>query len=183
MPTRATNASAARPAAARSEKRAPRVAVVMGSESDRETVAPAVAVLDDFGVAREWRVLSAHRTPEEAAAFARGAAEAEFAVVIAAAGGAAHLAGVLAAHTTLPVIGLPVKSAALGGLDSLLSMAQMPPGVPVATVGIDGARNAGLLAVAILALQDQALARRLADFRRSQAERVLASDARVRSGA
>jgi len=160
---------------------APRVAVVMGSDSDREVVAPAVAVLDEFGIGREWRVLSAHRTPEQAVAFARGAAEAGIAVIIAAAGGAAHLAGVLAAHTILPVIGLPVRSPALGGLDSLLSMAQMPPGIPVGTVGIDGARNAGLLAVAILALQDPALAGRLAEFRARQAQRVLDADARLRA--
>lgn len=160
---------------------APRVAVVMGSESDRDAVAPAIAVLDEFGVARQWRVLSAHRTPEEAAAFARGAAEAGIAVIIAAAGGAAALPGALAACTTVPVIGLPVRSAALGGLDSLLSMAQMPPGVPVGCVGIDGARNAGLLAIAILALADPALRDALADFRRRQGERVLASDARLRT--
>ena len=155
------------------------VAVVMGSESDREVVAPALAVLDEFGVPRQWRVLSAHRTPEEAAAFARGAASEGVGVIIAAAGGAAHLPGVLAAHTVLPVIGLPVRSPALGGLDSLLSMAQMPPGVPVGTVGIDGARNAGLLAVAILALGEPRLASALADFRKRQADRVLQSDARV----
>jgi 5-(carboxyamino)imidazole ribonucleotide mutase len=155
------------------------VAVVMGSDSDREVVAPAIAVLDEFGVPRQWRVLSAHRTPEEAAAFARGAAASGVGVIIAAAGGAAHLPGVLAAHTVLPVIGLPVRSPALGGLDSLLSMAQMPPGVPVGTVGIDGARNAGLLAVAILALAEPRLADALGEFRRRQAARVLEADARV----
>jgi phosphoribosylaminoimidazole carboxylase PurE protein len=155
------------------------VAVVMGSESDREVVAPALAVLDEFGVPRQWRVLSAHRTPEEAAAFAAGAAAAGVGVIIAAAGGAAHLPGVLAAHTVLPVLGLPVRGPALGGLDSLLSMAQMPPGVPVGTVGIDGARNAALLAVAILALGEPRLSQALLEFRRRQAERVLQSDSRI----
>jgi 5-(carboxyamino)imidazole ribonucleotide mutase len=154
----------------------------MGSESDREVVAPAGAVLDEFGVRWEWRVLSAHRTPEAAAEFARGAAARGVQVLIAAAGGAAHLPGVLAAWTTLPVIGVPVRSPALGGLDSLLSMVQMPPGVPVATVGVDGARNAALLGVAILALGDPALAEKLRAFRQRQAERVLKADARFRQG-
>ncbi len=156
-----------------------RVAVLMGSLSDREVVAPAVAVLQEFGVAPAWRVLSAHRTPEATAAFVRQAEADGTQVFIAAAGGAAHLAGAVAAQTARPVIGVPVRSPALGGLDSLLSTVQMPPGVPVATVGIDGARNAGLLAVSILALADPELAGRLAEFRQRQTERVLASDAQL----
>ena len=158
---------------------AARVAVLMGSLSDREVVAPAVAVLQEFGVAHAWRVLSAHRTPEATAAFVRQAEADGTQVFIAAAGGAAHLAGAVAAQTARPVIGVPVRSPALGGLDSLLSTVQMPPGVPVATVGIDGARNAGLLAVSILALADPELAGRLAESRRRQTERVLASDAQL----
>lgn len=158
-----------------------RVAVLMGSLSDREVVAPAIATLDELGVASTWRVLSAHRTPAQTAEFIRTAEAEGVQVFIAAAGGAAHLAGTVAAHTARPVIGIPVASPALGGLDSLLSTVQMPPGVPVATVGIDGARNAALLAVAILALADAGLAARLADFRRRQTEKVLASDAELRA--
>ncbi len=156
------------------------VAVLMGSLSDREVVAPAVATLAELGVAHTWRVLSAHRTPEATATFVREAEAEGTQVFIAAAGGAAHLAGAVAAHTAKPVIGIPVASRALGGLDSLLSTVQMPPGVPVATVGIDGARNAALLAVSILALADADLAGRLAAFRRSQTDKVLASDAELR---
>ena len=158
---------------------AARVAVLMGSLSDREVVAPAVAVLQEFGVAHAWRVLSAHRTPEATAAFVRQAEADGTQVFIAAAGGAAHLAGAVAAQTARPVIGVPVRSPALGGLDSLLSTVQMPPGVPVATVGIDGARNAALLAVAILALGEPRLSQALLEFRRRQAERVLQSDSRI----
>ena len=176
-------APAPRPGTATAAPAGRSVAIVMGSDSDREVVAPAVAILDRFGVPRQWRILSAHRTPDDAVAFARGAAGAGVAVIIAAAGGAAHLPGVLAAHTILPVIGLPVRSPALGVLDSLLSMAQMPPGIPVGTVGIDGARNAGLLAVSILALADPALASALEAFRAEQSERVLAADRRLREEA
>ena len=161
---------------------AARVAVLMGSLSDREVVAPAVATLEELGVPNTWRVLSAHRTPGETAQFVHDAEAEGVQVFIAAAGGAAHLAGTVAAHTARPVIGIPVASRALGGLDSLLSTVQMPPGVPVATVGIDGARNAALLAVAILALGDPDLAGRLADFRRRQTQKVLASDAELRGG-
>ena len=182
MPPRRSPApkSTHRPAAAR--RPGPRVAVVMGSDRDRAIVAPTIEVLKEFGVAHEWRVLSAHRSPDAAGAFAREAQGRGLAVVIAAAGGAAHLAGVIAASTILPVIGLPVRTEALNGLDSLLSTVQMPPGVPVATVGIDGARNAALLAIAILALQDPALAERLVDFRRRQSERVAAADAHLQEG-
>jgi 5-(carboxyamino)imidazole ribonucleotide mutase len=142
----------------------------------------AVEALDRFGVPHEIRVLSAHRTPDETVAFARGAAERGVEVIIAAAGGAAHLAGVVAAVTILPVIGVPVALANLGGLDSLLSMVQMPKGVPVAVVAIDGARNAGLLAVRIMALGDPALARELAVFTEEMAEQVREQDRSVQAG-
>lgn len=155
------------------------VAVLMGSESDRDVVAPALAVLDELEVGAQWRVLSAHRTPGAVADFAREAKAQGISVIIAAAGGAAHLAGVVAAWTTLPVIALPIASKSTAGLDSLLSMVQMPPGIPVATVGVDAARNAGLLAAAILAVSDAALAERLEAFRQRQAARVLESDRRL----
>ncbi|MGI5877098.1 MAG: 5-(carboxyamino)imidazole ribonucleotide mutase [Christensenellales bacterium] len=158
------------------------VAVVMGSRSDYPVVQKAVALLESFGVAAEVRVLSAHRTPEEAAALARGARGRGVGVIIAAAGKAAHLPGVLAAYTTLPVIGLPVKTSLMGGMDSLLSIVQMPAGVPVATVGVDAAENAALLAVEMLAITDGELADRLADYRKSMADKVLADDANIRKG-
>lgn len=160
----------------------PAVAVVMGSRSDRTVVDQAVSLLRDFGIKTQVRVLSAHRTPEEAAAYAKGARDNGFSVIIAAAGKAAHLPGVLAAHTTLPVIGLPVKSSFLDGLDSLLSIVQMPPGVPVATVGVDAAENAALLAVEILAVSDEGLAGRLERYKKEMAARVLADDEQVRKG-
>lgn len=178
--TASTAAPMPAPTAAANTQPPSLVAVVMGTESDRDVVAPAGAMLDELGVTWQWRVLSAHRTPEAAADFARGAERAGLKVIIAAAGGAAHLPGVLAAWTTLPVIGLPVRSAALGGLDSLLSMAQMPPGVPVGAVSIDGARNAALLAAQILALADGGLRQRLVEFRARQTERVIAADERFR---
>jgi 5-(carboxyamino)imidazole ribonucleotide mutase len=156
------------------------VGIVVGSLSDREVVAPATAVLDEFGVPWEWRVISAHRSPEALAEYARTAEERGLRALIAAAGGAAHLPGVLAAQTILPVVGIPVADRNLGGLDALPSIAQMPPGIPVATVGIDGARNAALLAVAILALGDAALAARSRTWRRSQAEGVAEADRRLR---
>ena len=134
----------------------------MGSDSDLPTMAECARVLEDYGVAYDIRVLSAHRTPEEAAALrARGRGRAASRVIIAGAGGAAHLAGALAAHSTLPVIGVPLDSSPLGGFDALLATVQMPPGIPVATVGVGsmGAKNAGHLAVAILALQDDGAAR------------------------
>lgn len=143
----------------------PRVAVVMGSDSDYETMAPAVDVLERFGVPAAVQVLSAHRMPEEMIAFGKAAADEGFEVVIAGAGGAAHLPGMLASVTRLPVIGVPVALKALDGLDSLLSIVQMPRGVPVATVAIGGAENAGLLALRILALGDAALAAAMDDHR------------------
>ncbi|WP_322200139.1 5-(carboxyamino)imidazole ribonucleotide mutase [Acutalibacter intestini] len=138
-----------------------KVAIIMGSDSDINVVAPAKKRLDALGIPVEAHIISAHRTPEAAAAFAKAAAEEGFGVLIAAAGKAAHLAGALAANSTLPVIGIPVKSSTLDGLDALLSTVQMPSGIPVATVAIDGADNAALLAAQILALGDESLAARL----------------------
>jgi 5-(carboxyamino)imidazole ribonucleotide mutase len=151
----------------------PLVAIIMGSKSDWETMRQASEMLTRFGIAHESRVMSAHRTPADTAAYASGAIERGLQVIIAGAGGAAHLAGVIAAHTVLPVIGVPVTSA-LNGLDSLLSTVQMPKGIPVATVAIgpSGAANAGLLAVAILATSRPDLSEKLEAFRREQAERV-----------
>ena len=153
----------------------PLVAIIMGSKSDWDTMRNAVETLDGLGVPNEARVLSAHRTPHATAEFARGAAERGVRVIIAGAGGAAHLAGVIAAHTWLPVLGVPIQSK-LQGLDSLLSTAQMPGGIPVGTLAIGdaGAKNAALLAVAILATSDDALCQKLEAFRKKQAEAVLA---------
>ena len=139
-----------------------KVAVIMGSDSDLPVVQDAVITLKKLGIPVEAHVLSAHRTPAEAGQFAASAREEGFGVIIAAAGKAAHLAGVLAAHTTLPVIGIPIKGSALDGLDALLATVQMPSGVPVATVAINGAENAALLAAQMLALSDQELADKLA---------------------
>lgn len=133
----------------------------MGSDSDFPTVAPAIKRLKGFGIPVEVRVMSAHRTPDAAAAFSKNAKAEGFGVIIAAAGKAAHLGGVLAAHTTLPVIGIPVKSSTLDGLDALLATVQMPSGIPVATVAIDGADNAAILAAQMLALSDEAIAAQL----------------------
>jgi 5-(carboxyamino)imidazole ribonucleotide mutase len=155
-----------------------KVAIVMGSDSDEPVMRGAAEALDELGVGWEMRVLSAHRTPEDTMAYARDAASREMGVVIAGAGGAAHLAGIIAAVTTLPVIGVPIALSKLDGLDSLLSMVQMPRGIPVATVAIDGARNAGLLAARILALGDE----RLRDALVAHAER-LAHDVRARDRA
>jgi 5-(carboxyamino)imidazole ribonucleotide mutase len=152
------------------------VAVIMGSKSDWDTMRHAVETLDGLGVPNEARVLSAHRTPDATADFARKAADCGLRVIIAGAGGAAHLAGVIAAHTWLPVLGVPIQSK-LQGLDSLLSIAQMPGGIPVGTLAIGeaGAKNAALLAVAILALSDEKVRSNLDAFRRKQAENVLAA--------
>lgn len=153
-----------------------KIGIVMGSTSDWNVMSGATAILDEFGVEYEKRVLSAHRTPAELEKWASTARDRDFAAIIAGAGGAAHLAGVVAAFTTLPVIGVPIKSRSLEGLDSLLSMVQMPSGIPVATVGIDGAKNAALLAVAMLAIRDQELKERLDKFRENQARKVLESE-------
>ncbi|MEP0548244.1 MAG: 5-(carboxyamino)imidazole ribonucleotide mutase [Rhodothermales bacterium] len=160
----------------------PLVGIAMGSESDLPTMQAAADVLDQFGVPFEMRVLSAHRTPDRMTDYARSARERGLRVIVAGAGGAAHLPGMIAASTTLPVIGVPVQTRALNGLDSLLSIVQMPGGVPVATVAIGGAKNAGLLAVQILATSDLALADALAEFRVSEVERVEGMDERVRRG-
>jgi 5-(carboxyamino)imidazole ribonucleotide mutase len=157
------------------------VAVVMGSASDVPIMEGAVEALREFKIPVEVRVLSAHRTPDDAIDFARTAADRGLKVVIAGAGGAAHLAGVLAAATALPVIGVPIVFGELGGIDSLLAMVQMPKGIPVATVAVNGARNAGLLAVRMLALADPALAEALVAHREVMAAQVRASDAEVRA--
>jgi 5-(carboxyamino)imidazole ribonucleotide mutase len=153
----------------------PRVAVIMGSKSDWDTMQHAAQILADFGVEHECRVVSAHRTPDLMAQFAREAQGRGIEVIIAGAGGAAHLPGMVAAHTTLPVLGVPVESHTLKGLDSLLSIVQMPGGVPVATLAIGkaGAKNAGLLAVAILANHDDTLRTKLKDFRSAQTADVM----------
>lgn len=156
-----------------------KVAVIMGSDSDLDTMRPCMKRLRAFGVPCEVHVISAHRTPAAAEAFASGAAGQGFGVIIAAAGKAAHLAGVLAAYTTLPVIGVPVKTSMMGGLDSLLSMVQMPKGIPVACVAVDGADNAAILAVQMLALSDAALADKLAAFKREMAEEVMNKDKKM----
>ena len=145
----------------------------MGSKSDYEVMSGAMKTLEQFGIEYEKRVISAHRAPDALAEWTKGAKERGLSVIIAGAGGAAHLPGVIAAMTTLPVIGIPVKSKALGGLDSLLSIVQLPSGIPVATMAIDGAKNAALYAVSMLALQDEELACKLEAFRRKQTEDVL----------
>jgi 5-(carboxyamino)imidazole ribonucleotide mutase len=153
------------------------VAILMGSKSDWETMRHAVEALDELGIANESHVLSAHRTPDATAEFARKAAGRGLRVIIAGAGGAAHLAGVIAAHTWLPVLGVPIQSKALQGLDSLLSTAQMPGGIPVGTLAIGeaGAKNAALLAAAILATSEDAIRKKLEAFRKRQSESVLAA--------
>ena len=153
-----------------------KVAVIMGSDSDFPVVKNCIKTLKSFGVPVEVRVLSAHRTPDEAALFSRMARQNGFGVIIAAAGKAAHLAGVLAAHTTLPVIGIPIKSSTLDGLDALLATVQMPKGIPVATVAIDGADNAAYLAVQMLALSDSGLAQQLENFKQKMADEVMAKN-------
>lgn len=156
-----------------------KIALIMGSSSDADLVRPAEEVLRDFCVPYELHVFSAHRTPQEAAAFAKNAREKGFGVIIAAAGMAAHLAGALAAQTTLPVIGIPLTAKPLQGMDALLSTVMMPPGIPVATVGIDGAKNAALLGIEMLAIEDASLAEKLTHARKAQAESVKAADQKM----
>lgn len=158
-----------------------KVAIVMGSDSDLPIAQKAVDTLKVFGVPFEAHVFSAHRTPDEARDFARSAREKGFGVIVAAAGMAAHLAGAIAANTTLPVIGIPCRGGALDGLDALLSTVQMPSGIPVATVALNGGVNAALLAVEILAVEDGELTKKLADKRRTDAENVLKKDAALSS--
>ena len=153
-----------------------KVSIIMGSKSDWDVMSGACGILEEFGVPYEKKVISAHRTPQFFCDYMAGAKERGVGIVIAGAGGAAHLPGMAAALTDLPVIGVPIRSAALNGLDSLLSIVQMPSGIPVATMAIDGARNAAIYAVAILALHDASLAAALADFRKKQADKVLQTD-------
>jgi len=150
------------------------VAIIMGSQSDWETMRNAVEILDELGISNDARIVSAHRTPERLVEFAKGAKDEGFQVIIAGAGGAAHLPGMAASMTPLPVLGVPVQSKALSGQDSLLSIVQMPAGIPVGTlaIGTPGAKNAALFAASILALNDQALAKRLDDYRSAQTDSV-----------
>ena len=157
----------------------PQVAVIMGSDSDLPSLHPAVEILQQLGISVEVRVLSAHRTPLEMVAFAQQARERGFKVIVAGAGGAAHLPGMVASLTTLPVIGVPVQSRALSGVDSLHSIVQMPGGIPVATVAIGGGLNAGLLAAQILAVEGGALADRLETYRQSLHDMVVTKDSRL----
>ena len=156
-----------------------KVGVVMGSKSDLPVVDKAISLLKEYGVEVEVRVLSAHRCPEEARAFAASARERGFSVIIAAAGMAAHLAGAMAANTTLPVIGIPMRAAGSDGTDALLSTVMMPSGIPVATVAIDGAKNAALLAIEILAVADEELAEKLSAARAADTAKTLAADREV----
>ncbi|MBR6785375.1 MAG: 5-(carboxyamino)imidazole ribonucleotide mutase [Clostridia bacterium] len=156
-----------------------KVGIIMGSDSDLPVVEKAISTLKEYGVPYEVHVYSAHRTPEQSKAFSQSAIDNGFGAIIAAAGKAAHLAGAVAANTTLPVIGIPVKASTLDGLDALLSTVQMPAGIPVATVAIDGAVNAALLAIQILAVSDAELAKKLADARAAATEKVLAANKKI----
>ena len=156
-----------------------KVAVIMGSDSDFPTVSAAIKRLKALEIPVEVHVMSAHRTPHAAAEFAQNAVQKGFGVIIAAAGKAAHLGGVLAAHTTLPVIGIPIKSSTLDGLDALLATVQMPSGIPVATVAIDGADNAAILAAQMLALSDETLAAKLLEMKQQMADGVAKKDAAI----
>ena len=156
-----------------------KVAVIMGSDSDFKVVQNTILKLKEFNVPYEVHIMSAHRTPDEAAEFSKNAKNNGFGVIIAAAGMAAHLAGVLAAHTTIPVIGIPIKSASFDGMDALLATVMMPTGIPVATVAVDGAANAGLLAVQILALSDDNLSAQLENMKKEMAQAVAEKDADI----
>ena len=158
-----------------------KVCIVMGSDSDLKVMEGCVNKLDAFGVPYDVRIVSAHRTPAAAEALSKHAAADGYGVIIAAAGKAAHLGGVLAAQTTLPVIGVPIKSSFMDGLDSLLSIVQMPSGIPVATVGVNGAENAAILAVQMLALSEPELASKLDAFKAEMAQKVEAKDAKIRA--
>ncbi len=158
----------------------PKVAIVMGSDSDFDKLKSCIKVLKDFKIDTEVRVISAHRTPHDAEEFAKNARKNGIEVIIAAAGKAAHLGGVIAAFTTLPVIGVPIKSSTMDGLDSLLSMVQMPNGIPVATVAIDGGDNAGILAAQMLALKYDYLNDMLDNFKKDMADKVRAKDEKIK---
>lgn len=151
----------------------PLVGIIMGSDSDLEVMSAAAEILEEFGVSHEVTVVSAHRTPDRLVEYAKSAAERGLKVIIAGAGGSAHLPGMTAAFTPLPVIGVPVKTKTMDGLDSLLSIAQMPPGIPVATVAVNGAKNAGLLAISILATQDKDLMQKMLTYKDGMKEMVL----------
>lgn len=150
-----------------------KVGVIMGSTSDLEVMTPSFTTLEQFGVEFEKKVISAHRAPDLLAEWAKGAKDRGLGAIIAGAGGAAHLPGVTAAFTTIPVIGVPISGKAFGGMDALLSMVQMPSGIPVATVAVNGAKNAALLAISILANSDATLARKLEDFRNEQTQKII----------
>ena len=158
-----------------------KVAIVMGSDSDLEIMKKCAKKLDSFGIEWEMRIMSAHRTPKEACDFASNAKANGFGTIVAAAGKAAHLAGVLAAHTTLPVIGVPIKSSTLDGLDALLSTVQMPSGVPVATVAIDGAENAAILSAQILGVYEEDLAKKLDAMKEDMTKTVIAKDKKLQA--
>jgi 5-(carboxyamino)imidazole ribonucleotide mutase len=158
-----------------------KVAVIMGSKSDLPVVKQAIDVLKNFGVEVEARVISAHRTPDEAHAYAKSAKDNGVEVIICAAGKAAHLGGVIAAYTTLPVIGLPIKTDMMGGLDSLLSIVQMPSGIPVATVGVNGGENAGLLALQILGIKYPEISKKLIDYKQKMKDKINSDDAALQS--
>ena len=160
---------------------AKKVALIMGSDSDFPVLKGCVTKLKSFGVEVEVHVMSAHRTPELACSFAAKARDNGFGVIIAAAGKAAHLAGVLAAHTTLPVIGIPVKSSTLDGLDALLATVQMPSGIPVATVAIDGAENAAILALQMLGIEDEKIADQLSAMKKDMVEKVIEKDKKLQA--
>ena len=153
-----------------------KVGILMGSKSDYDVVKQAIDVLKDFGVETEVRIISAHRTPDEADEYASTARDRDLGVIIAAAGKAAHLGGVLAARTTLPIIGLPIQTSMMGGLDSLLSIVQMPQGVPVASVGVGAGLNAGLLAVQMLAIEDTALSQKFSAYKQNMADKIRKDD-------
>lgn len=158
-----------------------KVLIMMGSDSDFEQLLPASQILEELGLTVDMTVASAHRSPDRVVEIARGARAAGYGVILAGAGGAAHLAGVVAANTTLPVVAVPIAIGTLGGVDALLSAVQMPGGVPIASVGIGGGRNAGLFAAAILASTDKAVAERLESFRVRQVAKVVEADARVKA--
>ncbi|MCQ2150900.1 MAG: 5-(carboxyamino)imidazole ribonucleotide mutase [Bacteroidales bacterium] len=153
-----------------------KVGVIMGSTSDLEVMSAAFAVLEQFGIPYEKKVISAHRAPDLLAQYARSARERGLDVIIAGAGGAAHLPGVTAAFTTIPVIGVPINGKAFGGMDALLSMVQMPSGIPVATVAVNGAKNAALLAASIISISDCGIAKKLDEFRKKQADAIAATE-------
>lgn len=158
-----------------------KVAIIMGSDSDLPVLKGAILTLKNFGIDFEVHVMSAHRTPKQACEFSANAKANGFGVIICAAGKAAHLAGVIAAHTTLPVIGIPIKSSTLDGMDALLSTVQMPKGIPVATVAIDGADNAAILAAQILSVSDEAISNKLDNFKTSMTDEVLEKDKKLQS--